>query len=150
MARILCCCGCGIDQQLYSSCLTPSLGNSLCFGCGPKKLPPPKKKKLIVCVSVFKTRVVLFANENVWLRLNFGSSVHMGPHLPCHSWLRNICHFIKSLCSVLPSVPPLPLHSIISPIWLFQAVGRRLLTYVFTYSIGGYNIYCCKCLRYHL
>ena len=35
-AWILCCCGCGIGWQPCSN-LTPSLGTSICHGCGPKK-----------------------------------------------------------------------------------------------------------------
>ena len=38
MARIWCCCGCGVG----SSDLTPSLGTSICHECGPKNT---KKKK---------------------------------------------------------------------------------------------------------
>ena len=43
-ARILNCCGCGIGWGSYSSDWTPSLGTSICLGCGPKKT---KKKKML-------------------------------------------------------------------------------------------------------
>ena len=36
MARIPCCCGCGVASS-YSSDSTPSLGTSICHRCGPKK-----------------------------------------------------------------------------------------------------------------
>jgi len=35
--------GCGVDSS-YSSGSTPSLGTSLCHGCGPKKKKKKKKK----------------------------------------------------------------------------------------------------------
>ena len=38
------CCGCGLGSGCSSS-FTPSLGNSICFRCGPKKTKKKKKKK---------------------------------------------------------------------------------------------------------
>ena len=43
-AWILHCCGCGIGQRC-SSYSTPSLGTSICHGCGPKKKKKDKIKK---------------------------------------------------------------------------------------------------------
>ena len=55
--RILCChelCGvghrCSLDPVLlgdYSSDLTPSLGTSICHGCGPKKTKDKKKERIL-------------------------------------------------------------------------------------------------------
>ena len=45
-ARIPHCCGCGVGRRGgYSSDLTPSLGPSICGGCGSKKDKRQKKKK---------------------------------------------------------------------------------------------------------
>ena len=43
-AWIWCCCGCGIDRWLHSDS-TPSLGTSICHGCGPKKTKTNKQTK---------------------------------------------------------------------------------------------------------
>ena len=40
--RIQRCCGCSVGQQLQLL-FTPSLGTSICYGCGPKK--KTKKKE---------------------------------------------------------------------------------------------------------
>ena len=45
MAQILCCYGCGVGRQSYSSNQTPSLGTSLCHKCSPKKTKDQKKKQ---------------------------------------------------------------------------------------------------------
>ena len=41
--RIWCCCGCGVGYR-HSSDSTPSLGTSMCCGCGPKK----QRKKIFL------------------------------------------------------------------------------------------------------
>ena len=43
-ARILCCYGCGVGSSNISD-ETPSLGTSMCRGCGPKRTKDLKKKK---------------------------------------------------------------------------------------------------------
>ena len=43
MVQIPHCCGCGVGS--YSSGLTPSLGPSICRGCGPKKQTNKQKKE---------------------------------------------------------------------------------------------------------
>ena len=51
LARIPCCCGCGLCQaSSCSSNLTASLGTSLCHTCGPKK--KKKKKELLFYIVI--------------------------------------------------------------------------------------------------
>ena len=48
MARILCCCDCGVGSDL-----TPSLGTSICPRCGPKKKKEKKEKEKEFVISIF-------------------------------------------------------------------------------------------------
>lgn len=105
----------------------------------------------ITCVSVFNTWEILLENEKFQLLLKSGGSVHMGPHLPSPSWLKETsAHFIRAwlLYSLLSLLSPL--CSVISPVCLSQTISRGTPTYIFMCNTGGYSIYCCKCLRYHL
>ena len=56
MARILCCCGCGVGQQLQLR-FDPYLGTSICWGCGPRRQKTNKNRTLntvLSCDSVTK------------------------------------------------------------------------------------------------
>ena len=44
------CCGCGVGRQLQLSDQTPSLGTSICLGCGPKKTKKKKNHPYLACV----------------------------------------------------------------------------------------------------
>ena len=45
MAQVWCCYGCAVDWQLHSSDMTPSLGTSICCGCGHKTNKQNKTKQ---------------------------------------------------------------------------------------------------------
>ena len=48
----------------YGSNLTPSLGASLCYGCGPKKPLPPQKRILKHWLSVFSISMLLLRHSS--------------------------------------------------------------------------------------
>ena len=53
-ARILCCCGCGIGEQLHSDVIS-SLRTSICHGYGPKK---EKKRFYIYILQLYKEKYI--------------------------------------------------------------------------------------------
>ena len=81
MAQIWRCCGCGVGQRLHLR-LDPSLGTSICLGCGPKKT---NKMKQICLLTLF---TVIFVLVLVIVR-----------HLPLQSYENNSSMFF--LCFLM-------------------------------------------------